>query len=44
MATLSFSQIVRGTARDRITLFPLATDGDVYEYNAAREGWVSLPR
>jgi hypothetical protein len=44
MATLSFFQIVGGTARDRIMLFALATDGDVYEYNAAPEGWVPLPR
>jgi hypothetical protein len=43
MATLSLSQIVSGTARDRITLFGLATNGEVYEYSAAREGWVPLP-
>ena len=41
--TLSFTQIVTGTVRDRVTLFGLATNGEVFEYSATREGWIPLP-
>jgi hypothetical protein len=41
--TLTFVQIVTGTVRDRVTLFGLATNGEVYEYNSTREGWIPLP-
>ena len=41
--TVSFAQITTAVVRDSMTIFGLATNGDVDEYSAAREGWVPLP-